>query len=44
MVASKGTKNLQKGTVKNIVLAWVLTLPATIILSAVLYYIFRMFI
>lgn len=28
MVASKGIKNLQSGTVKSIVLAWVLTLPA----------------
>lgn len=44
MVASKGTKNLQKGTIKNIALAWVLTLPATIILSAGLYLLFRMFI
>ncbi len=44
MVASKGTKNLQKGTVKNITLAWVLTLPVTMILSAVLFYLFRLFI
>jgi phosphate/sulfate permease len=42
MVASKGIKNLQGGTVKNIVLAWVLTLPVTIILSATLFYLFRM--
>jgi phosphate/sulfate permease len=41
MVASKGIKNLQGGTVKNIVTAWVLTLPVTILLSATLFYIFR---
>lgn len=41
MVASKGIKNLQGGTVKNIVLAWVLTLPVTIIMSALLFILFR---
>ena len=41
MVASKGIKNLQGGTVKNIVMAWVLTLPVTIILSASLFVLFR---
>jgi phosphate/sulfate permease len=44
MVASKGVKNLQKGTITNIALAWVLTLPATIILSGGLYLLFRMFV
>ncbi|MCC6817253.1 MAG: inorganic phosphate transporter [Saprospiraceae bacterium] len=44
MVATKGIKNLQAGTVKNIVLAWVLTLPATILLSGALYILFRMFV
>jgi PiT family inorganic phosphate transporter len=41
MVASKGIKNLQGGTVKSIVLAWVLTLPVTIIMSAALFVLFR---
>ena len=41
MVASRGIKNLQGGTVKSIVLAWVLTLPVTIILSALLFVSFR---
>lgn len=41
MVASKGVKNLQKGTVKNMVTAWVLTLPVTILLSAILFMVFR---
>ncbi|MFC0185232.1 inorganic phosphate transporter, PiT family [Pseudarcicella hirudinis] len=41
MVASKGVKNLQGGTVKNIAMAWVLTLPVTIILSATLFLFFR---
>ena len=44
MVATKGIKNLQAGTVKNIVLAWVLTLPATILLSGGLYMLFRLFV
>ena len=43
MVASKGVKNLQSGTIKNIALAWVLTLPATIILSGGFYLLFRLF-
>jgi PiT family inorganic phosphate transporter len=41
MVASRGIKNLQGGTVKNIVMAWVLTLPVTIILSATLFVLLR---
>ncbi len=43
MVASKGVKNLQKGTVRSIALAWILTLPATIILSGGFYLLFRLF-
>ena len=42
MVATKGIKNLQAATIKNIVLAWVLTLPATMIISAVLFFLARM--
>lgn len=41
MVAKKGLKNLQKKTIINIFLAWVLTLPVTIILSGGLYLLFR---
>ncbi len=41
MVAKKGLKNLQKGTITNILLAWVLTLPVTIILSGGLFLLFR---
>jgi PiT family inorganic phosphate transporter len=41
MVAKKGLKNLQKGTVKSIILAWVLTLPVTIIISGGLFLLFR---
>lgn len=33
MVASKGVKNLQPLTVRNIMLAWVFTLPVVIIFS-----------
>ncbi|WP_420147489.1 inorganic phosphate transporter [Spirosoma sp.] len=41
MVASKGVKNLQADTVRNIALAWVLTLPVSILLSFTLYIFFR---
>lgn len=41
MVASKGVKNLQVGTIKNIAIAWVLTLPVTIILAGGLFLLFR---
>jgi len=42
MVATRGLKNLQGGTLKTIALAWLLTFPVTVILSAVLYSIFRL--
>ena len=41
MVAKKGLKNLQKGTIKTIALTWLFTLPATIILSGGLFLLFR---
>lgn len=41
MVAKKGLKNLQKKTIKNILLAWVLTLPVTVIISGSLFLLFR---
>ncbi|MDI9340902.1 MAG: inorganic phosphate transporter [Sediminibacterium sp.] len=41
MVAKKGLKNLQKGTIKTIALTWILTLPVTIILSGGLFLLFR---
>ncbi len=41
MVAKKGLKNLQPQTIKNIALAWVLTLPVTIALSCGLFLLFR---
>jgi PiT family inorganic phosphate transporter len=43
MVAQGGIGNLQKKTVKNIALAWLLTLPITMILSALLFLLFRLF-
>ncbi|HND88410.1 MAG TPA: inorganic phosphate transporter, partial [Saprospiraceae bacterium] len=43
MVAQGGIKNLQKKTIKNIALAWLLTLPVTFLASAALYYFFRLF-
>lgn len=41
MVASKGVKNLQGGTIKSIAIAWLLTLPVTVVLSGLLYFILR---
>jgi phosphate/sulfate permease len=41
MVASKGIKNLQADTVRNIVLAWVLTLPVVMVLAGSLFLLFR---
>ncbi len=41
MVANKGVKNLQGGTVRNIFMAWVLTLPVTMILSGTIYAVLR---
>jgi PiT family inorganic phosphate transporter len=40
MVASKGVKNLQKKTIKSIALAWILTLPVTILLAMGLFLLF----
>lgn len=41
MVAKKGLKNLQRKTIINIMLAWILTLPVTIVLSCGLFLFFR---
>jgi phosphate/sulfate permease len=41
MVASKGVKNLQGDTVRNILLAWFLTLPVVMIMSGTLFFLFR---
>ncbi len=41
MVATKGVKNLQGGTIRNIAIAWILTLPVTIVLSGLLFILFR---
>lgn len=41
MVASKGVKNLRKSTITNMLLAWVLTLPVTILLSSGLFFLFN---
>lgn len=44
MVASGGKSNLNKGTLKSIGLAWVLTLPVSILLSLLLFMLFHLFI
>ncbi|MBY0436387.1 MAG: inorganic phosphate transporter [Cyclobacteriaceae bacterium] len=41
MVASKGLKNLQVDTVRNILIAWVLTVPVVTIMSGTLFFLFR---
>ncbi|MBP7478547.1 MAG: inorganic phosphate transporter [Chitinophagales bacterium] len=43
MVATGGVKNLQKSTVVNIGLAWLLTLPVTILLAMGLFLLLRLF-
>jgi PiT family inorganic phosphate transporter len=42
MVASKGKGNLQMKTVKNIAIAWLVTLPVTILMSGVLFLLLRL--
>ncbi len=41
MVASKGVKNLQPDTVRNILIAWLLTLPVVMIMAGSLFLLFR---
>jgi phosphate/sulfate permease len=41
MVASKGVKNLQPDTIRNIILAWFLTLPVVMIVAGTLFLLFR---
>lgn len=41
MVASKGIKNLQADTIRNILIAWFLTLPVVMVLSGTLFLLFR---
>jgi phosphate/sulfate permease len=41
MVASKGIKNLQAETVRNILIAWLLTLPVVMVMAGTLFLIFR---
>lgn len=43
MVATNGVKNLRMKTVKNILIAWLVTLPVTIIVSGGLFLLIRMF-
>lgn len=42
MTASKGVKNLQPGTIKSIAIAWILTLPVTMILAGGIYYLLQL--
>jgi PiT family inorganic phosphate transporter len=42
MVAGKGKGNLQMKTVKNIAIAWLVTLPVTILMSGLLFLLLRL--
>jgi PiT family inorganic phosphate transporter len=42
MVAGEGRANLQMNTIKNILAAWVFTIPVTILLSGGLFLLFRL--
>jgi PiT family inorganic phosphate transporter len=44
MVASGGTRNLNSGTLRNIAMAWVLTLPVSIVLALGLFFVFHLFV
>ena len=44
MVASKGGGNINSGTIKNIAMAWILTLPVTIVIAIVLFALFHLFV
>ncbi len=43
MIAEGGVKNLQSKTIKNIAIAWILTIPVTVLLSGGLFLLFRYF-
>jgi PiT family inorganic phosphate transporter len=43
MVSVGGLENLQGKTILNIVIAWLVTLPVTILLSGMLFLIFNLF-
>ncbi len=43
MVANKGVKNLQPDTIRNILLAWFLTLPVVMVMAGTLFLLFRSF-
>lgn len=44
MTASKGVKNLQPDTIKSIAIAWILTLPVTMLLAGGIYYLLQLFV
>jgi phosphate/sulfate permease len=41
MVAQKGLKNLRMKTVRNILIAWLITLPVTIVLAGSIFLFLR---
>jgi phosphate/sulfate permease len=43
MVATKGLGNLHMKTIKNILIAWLITLPVTIVLAGGIFLLFRLF-
>jgi len=43
MMAEGGVQNLQSKTIKNIAIAWIITIPVTVLLSGGLFLLFRLF-
>ena len=43
MVAEGGVTNLRRKTITNIAIAWLLTLPVTFVMAALMFFLFRMF-
>ncbi len=44
MISEGGTKNLQPATIKNIAIAWIVTIPITVAMACGLFLLFRLFV
>jgi PiT family inorganic phosphate transporter len=42
MVAGNGRQNLRMGTVRSILIAWLITLPVTVLMSGILFFVLRL--
>ncbi|TSA25368.1 MAG: anion permease [Bacteroidetes bacterium] len=43
MIVGKGKKNLQRRTIRSLLIAWIITVPVTIMIAGSLYMLFRLF-